>query len=88
VVRVIENKYYFDEIYEAVIVEGIKFLSLMSKIFDIAVVDRFIPGSAAYLVKKMNRVTQAIQSGYIFNYALFMIMGVIVAITLSLLRFV
>lgn len=86
--KIVTNKYYFDELYEIMFVRTVAGLSLISRIFDIAVIDACLPSGAAYIVRKLNKVTQKMQSGYIFNYALFMLLGVVVAMTWSLMRFI
>lgn len=88
VTSILKNKYYFDELYEIIFVRTVAGLSLISRIFDIAVIDSCLPGGAAYIVRKLNGVTQKMQSGYIFNYALFMVLGVVASMTWSLVRFI
>jgi len=81
------NKYYFDEAYDYLFVKTTFALASVSKIFDVSYVDRLGPGGASYVVRILSGVTQKIQSGYIFNYAVFMLLGVVGAMTWSLVRF-
>jgi NADH-quinone oxidoreductase subunit L len=82
------NKYYFDEAYDWLFVGTTNYISKLSRIFDKRVIDGSLPGGGILLVKLFNRATQKLQSGYIFNYALFMLLGVMVAMTWCLVRVV
>jgi NADH-quinone oxidoreductase subunit L len=76
------NKWYFDELYDLVFVRPSVWLGrLMWKRGDEQIIDRFGPNGAAAAVAAGTRVTGRIQSGYLYNYALVMLLGVAAATT-------
>lgn len=86
--KFVENKYYFDEIYNILFVRLLYILSKCSALYDGVVIDRFGPGSAVYFVKKCTKVTRLLQSGYIFNYALFMLLGLLFGMSWFLVTYI
>ncbi|MFV0472902.1 MAG: NADH-quinone oxidoreductase subunit L [Pikeienuella sp.] len=76
------NKWYFDEIYEAVFVRPAKWLGrFLWKRGDGAVIDGFLNGLAMGVVPFITGLTARAQSGFLFHYAFAMIMGVAAIIT-------
>ncbi len=72
------NKWYFDEIYEAALVAPTKKLgNFLWKIIDTKCVDG-IPNSMAAFCRVMSGKVSKLQTGYLYNYALWMALGVIV----------
>lgn len=75
---IIKNKYYFDEIYDTLIVKNIRALSnFFWKIIDVRFID-FFPNFSADLIKLSARVAIRFQTGYVYHYCLLMIVGVFV----------
>ena len=78
VYRFVSNKWYFDELYDAVFVRPALWLG---RLFwhggDEGTIDRFGPHGAAYAVGVGNRITYRFQSGYLYSYALVMLLGLI-----------
>jgi NADH-quinone oxidoreductase subunit L len=71
------NKWYFDEIYEMALVRPIKRLGdFLWKIIDMKFVDG-LPNGAASLCKIMAGRVSKIQTGYIYNYATWMALGLV-----------
>ena len=71
------NKWYFDEIYEAVLVKPTKsFGNFLWKIIDMKIVDGG-PNGAALFCKTMAKKVGQMQTGLIYNYALWMVLGLI-----------
>ena len=78
--RFLMNKWYFDEIYDFLFVRPSLWLGrLLWKKGDEGTIDRFGPHGAAYAVGLGNRLTARLQSGYVTNYALIMLLGLIAA---------
>ncbi|MGZ8349070.1 MAG: NADH-quinone oxidoreductase subunit L, partial [Allosphingosinicella sp.] len=76
------HKWYFDELYDLVFVRpSIWFGRLFWKKGDEGTIDRFGPDGAAALVMAGTQVTARIQSGYLYTYALVMLLGVAAATT-------
>ncbi len=82
VYRFVSNKWYFDELYDFLFVRPALWLGrLLWKGGDEGTIDRFGPHGAAYAVGVGNRVTYRLQSGYLYSYALVMLLGLIGAAT-------
>ncbi|QIL02210.1 NADH-quinone oxidoreductase subunit L [Sphingomonas sinipercae] len=76
--RFVLNKWYFDELYDRVFVRPAVWLGgLFWKRGDEQTIDRFGPHGAAYAVGVGNRFTTRLQSGYLYSYALVMLLGLI-----------
>ncbi|MEM8980189.1 MAG: NADH-quinone oxidoreductase subunit L [Pseudomonadota bacterium] len=76
------NKWYFDEIYDAVFVQNAKRIgTFLWKKGDTATIDGGINGLAMGVVPFFTRLAGRAQSGYIFTYAFAMVLGVVVLIT-------
>ena len=70
------NKYYFDELYEFIIINPAKAISkfLWDKI-DVLAIDKYGPNGMAYIVMNLARKFRYIQTGKIYDYATFMLLG-------------
>jgi NADH-quinone oxidoreductase subunit L len=76
--RFVSNKWYFDELYDFLFVRPALWLGrLLWKGGDEGTIDRFGPHGAAYAVSVGNRITYRLQSGYLYSYALVMLLGLI-----------
>jgi NADH-quinone oxidoreductase subunit L len=72
------HKWYFDELYDLVFVRpAMKLGRFFWKRGDEQTIDRFGPHGAAYAVGIGNRITTRFQSGYVYSYALVMLLGLI-----------
>lgn len=72
------NKWYFDEIYDCIFVKPIKKIGeFFWKIIDTKFVDG-MPNSAAAFCRVMSGKVSKLQTGYLYNYALWMALGVVV----------
>ncbi|MEO1048362.1 MAG: NADH-quinone oxidoreductase subunit L, partial [Pseudomonadota bacterium] len=52
---------------------------------DIRTIDRFGPNGVAWIVQRGSAAAKTIQSGYLYTYALIMLLGLIAATTYVLL---
>ena len=78
VYRFVSNKWYFDELYDFLFVRPSLWLGrLFWKGGDEGTIDRFGPHGAAYAVGIGNRIAARVQSGYLYSYALVMLLGLI-----------
>ncbi|MBV8909075.1 MAG: NADH-quinone oxidoreductase subunit L, partial [Sphingomonas sp.] len=83
--KFVANKWYFDELYDFLFVRPSLWLGrLFWKGGDERTIDRFGPHGAAYAVGVGNRVTYRLQSGYLYSYALVMLLGLIGAASWAL----
>jgi len=80
--RFVYRKWMFDELYNVVFVKPAFWLG---RVFwqrgDIGVVDRFGPDGAAWVVEKGAVLAKKVQSGYLYSYALIMLLGLVAAIS-------
>ncbi len=85
--RFLMHKWYFDELYDLLFVRpAMRLGQLLWKKGDEGTIDRFGPHGAAYAVAAGNQITARLQSGYLTNYALIMLLGLIAAATWVMLR--
>ncbi len=76
------RKWMFDELYHYMFVVPAFWLGkVFWKVVDIGVVDRFGPDGAAWAVAKGSTYAQKVQSGYLYSYALIMLLGLVGAIS-------
>nr|WP_283773484.1 NADH-quinone oxidoreductase subunit L [Altererythrobacter sp. KTW20L] len=81
------NKWYFDELYNYVFVKPSFWLG---RVFwqrgDIGLIDRFGPDGSALVVEKGALFAKKVQSGYLYSYALVMLLGLVAAISWVIFR--
>ena len=76
--KVLENKWYVDELYDTIIVRPYKsFAGFLGNTFDTKVVDGMVNG-VGRLVKYGGRQLRWMQSGQIASYVLLMVLGMLV----------
>ena len=79
--RFLTHKWYFDELYDAIFVRPAfaigRFLWVRG---DQQVIDRFGPDGAAAAVAGGSRLAARFQSGYVYSYALVMLIGLAAAV--------
>jgi NADH-quinone oxidoreductase subunit L len=84
--RFVYNKWYFDELYDRIFVRPAFWLGRQFwKLGDIGTIDRFGPNGVAWVVERSSVAAKSIQSGYLYTYALIMLLGLIAAVTYVLL---
>ncbi len=84
--RFLLNKWYFDEIYDFLLVNPAKALGrFLWKRGDGAVIDGAINGLAMGIIPWVTRLAGRLQSGYVFTYAFAMVIGIVVLITMMAL---
>jgi len=77
VFRTVNNKYYVDELYQAVFVRGLFALGRIAKGFiDETLIDGTVNGIAR-LIGGIGSLIRLIQTGYVQGYAFAMIIGAI-----------
>jgi NADH-quinone oxidoreductase subunit L len=81
------NKWYFDELYHYTLVLPSLWIGrLFWKGGDEKVIDRFGPNGAAAVIAGGNKLTARLQSGYVYTYALVMLLGLAAAATWAMAR--
>ncbi|MFQ5822518.1 MAG: NADH-quinone oxidoreductase subunit L [bacterium] len=81
------KKWYMDELYEAVVVRPIKFTAdiIFWRWFDVKIIDGLVNG-VANLIKKGGDGVRRTETGVVQNYALSIVIGVVLLIGYFLLR--
>jgi NADH-quinone oxidoreductase subunit L len=81
------NKWYIDELYDLILVNPTKKLGLIFwKTGDQNIIDRFGPDGISKLIKSISNKTVKFQSGYIYDYAFVMLIGLSALITYLILN--
>jgi NADH-quinone oxidoreductase subunit L len=81
------SKWYFDELYNAVFVRpAFWFGRLFWKQGDIGIIDRFGPNGSAAVVSFGSKLAVKMQSGYLYTYALVMLLGLVTAVSWMMVR--
>ncbi len=76
--KVLENKWYVDELYEAAIVKPLKrFGSFLNNVFEKSVVDGLVNG-VGKAVNYSSRQLRLLQSGQVGSYVLLMVLSMVV----------
>ncbi len=71
------NKWYFDEIYQLLLVNPVKSIgSFLWKVIDIKMVDA-VPNGLASISRILSQKISKLETGYIYNYSLWMILGLV-----------
>ena len=81
------NKWYFDELYDALFVNPSKKFGLfLWKFFDLKIIDGFGPDGISSLIKKFSIKANKFQSGYIYQYAFVMLLGFSALLTFLIVK--
>ncbi len=81
------NKWYFDEIYEVILIKPTKKLgNFLWKIIDMKIVDGLPNGAAAFCKIMAGRVSK-LQTGYLYSYSMWMVLGLISLLLFLILSF-
>ena len=76
--KVLERKYGFDELYQAVFARGSVLLGRgLWRGGDVAVIDDGIVNGTATLVDRLSGIVRRLQTGLLYHYAFLMIVGLI-----------
>ncbi|MEI6730084.1 MAG: proton-conducting transporter membrane subunit, partial [Pseudomonadota bacterium] len=75
------NKWYFDELYDAVFVQPAKRLGVhLWKFWDTIIIDGLGPNGFAWLSCQFGKGTSKLQTGYIYHYAFVMLSGLVLLV--------
>ena len=84
-VRVLENKYYFDWFNEHVVAAGARLLGRgLWKGGDLGLIDGVLVNGSARLIGGVANLTRLVQTGHVYWYALVMVLGVFGLLTWQL----
>ena len=81
------NKWYIDELYEKVFVLPVKKIgSFFWKKGDIGIIDRFGPDGISKLIRIISNKAAQFQTGFIYDYAFVMLLGLSILLTYLILK--
>lgn len=85
---VLYNKYYIDELYDVLIVHNVKrCASYFAEITEVKVIDGFGPNGFAVVVNRISNYFSRMQTGYLYHYALVMLLAFVIFLTWYMLIF-
>ena len=77
----LKNKFYFDEIYYFLFVKTTRLISCFANYIDQKLIDKCGPHGVSSMVNTASKLVSRIQTGYICNYALYIIFALVMIIT-------
>jgi NADH-quinone oxidoreductase subunit L len=81
------NKWYFDELYDIIFIQSSKKIGLFFwKTIDIKIIDKFGPDGFSLLIKNLSIRASKFQSGYIYQYAFMILIGLSALLTFLILH--
>ncbi len=81
------NKWYIDELYDTLFVNPVKKLgSFFWKNGDVGIIDRFGPDGISKLIKIISNKAGRLQTGFIYDYAFVMLIGLSILLTYLILK--
>jgi NADH-quinone oxidoreductase subunit L len=85
--KLLANKFYFDEIYQAVFAGGSRGLgNALWRVGDVALIDGGMVNGSARVVGWLSGLLRHLQSGYLYHYAFAMIIGLSALLAWYVLR--
>jgi len=83
----LKNKWYFDEIYDSILVKPAKNIGLFFwKKIDVNTIDRLGPDGISKIIKFFSIKAVKFQTGYVYQYAFVMLIGFTLILTLFILK--
>ena len=81
------NKWYFDELYDVIFIQSSKKIGLFFwKIMDIKIIDKFGPDGFSLIIKSLSLRASKFQSGFIYQYAFMILIGLSGLLTFLILQ--
>ena len=82
----LSNKWYIDELYDLIFVEPAKKIgSFFWKKGDQGTIDKYGPDGVSKIVKALSNKTGRFQTGFIYDYAFIMLIGLSILLTYLIL---
>ncbi len=79
---VLESLYGFDRFNDIVFVSSVKKLgNLLYKVSDVGLIDKVLVNGSAKLIGFIGKIVRPIQTGYVYHYAFFMIVSLLIILT-------
>jgi NADH-quinone oxidoreductase subunit L len=85
--RILDNKYWADELYANVFAAGGRGLGTgLWKVGDVALIDGLMVNGSARVVGMLSGIVRRLQSGYLYHYAFAMLVGLLALFSLFIFR--
>lgn len=84
---VLKNKFFFDELYDKLFIGSTRYLSCLARMFDTKIIDRFGPNGLSVTTRGFGWCMCQIQTGYIFNYAFYIIFAMVLCVTIFVVKY-
>ncbi len=85
ITKLLENKYWVDELFQKVFADGTVALGkALTKYIDIGLIDSGIVNGSARLVGNLSGKLRQLQSGFVYHYAFAMIIGLVLLIAYAI----
>jgi NADH-quinone oxidoreductase subunit L len=85
--KLLANKFYFDEVYQAVFAGGSRGLgTALWRVGDVALIDGTMVNGSARVVGWLSGLLRHLQSGYLYHYAFAMVIGLSALLAWYVLR--
>ena len=83
----LKHKWYIDELYDLILVKPIRNVGLIFwKKGDQNLIDRFGPDGISKMIKLISNKSSKFQTGYIYDYAFVMLIGLSALITFLIIK--
>lgn len=84
-VRLIQNKFYVDELYEAMFVKPVLWLGdKLGNLVEKNIIDRIVNGSGVLMIRFSN-LLRYLQAGHVGAYMFFMIIGILLILFFNII---
>ncbi|AGF49921.1 NADH dehydrogenase I subunit L [Candidatus Kinetoplastibacterium blastocrithidii TCC012E] len=87
ILHILNNKFYFDNIYYGLARVSIRLGSFLWKFCDQTLIDKILVNGSANFVQFISRMSQCLQSGFIYHYLVSMIIGIVSMVTVFVFIF-
>ena len=84
---ILKNKFFFDELFELIFIRPTRILSCLARTIDVKLIDRFGPNGFGVATKGASWCICQVQTGYIFNYAFYIVFALVVCITVFVAQY-
>ncbi len=85
--KILENKYYLDALYIDGIAAMVRKIGWVCwQVGEIRIIDGGIVNGAAYVVNTYSKIARRLQTGYVYHYAFAMIFGVLILLSVWVMR--
>ena len=87
IVNFTRNKFYVDELYDALIIKPVRFIAfLLYRVFDALLIDTVLVRGTAWVTQRVGSALRYVQSGNVQAYATLMALATVIALTYAIVK--